>query len=253
MDHSVDFADPAAPAEVGAAAVAEFGHLDILIANHARGGGDGTPFEIDAAIVDAHRAVDARSVLPLTQTFARQFRPDRGEVADRSRVIWMTSGRHLAPMRAEIAYGPAKSVPAGMTATVAEELIDLGIVLNTVNPGPVDTGFLAPDTTDLPPEFVEQVHSAFPRGRPAVPTTRPGRSNGWFPTRPLGGRAGARFRGRFPAVTLLIVRARGGLGRRAAAIPPWRVRRGQVAAENSGRLRRCPSRRLRRPPGRPCR
>ncbi|WP_431938862.1 hypothetical protein [Nocardia grenadensis] len=32
-----------------------------------------------------------------------------------------------------------------------------------------DTGFLAPDTTDLPPEFVEQVHSAFPRGRAGRP------------------------------------------------------------------------------------
>lgn len=33
----------------------------------------------------------------------------------------------------------------------------------------VDTGFLAPDTTDLPAEFVEQVHSAFPRGRAGRP------------------------------------------------------------------------------------
>ncbi|MEV0361178.1 SDR family oxidoreductase [Nocardia fusca] len=169
VDHSIDFADPAAPAEVVDAAIAEFGQVDILIANHARSGGDGTLFDIDAAMLDAHWAVDARSVLLLTRAFARQFRPDRGEVADRGRVIWMTSGQHLAPMRGEIAYGSAKSVLAGMTATVADELIDRGIVLNTVNPGPVDTGFLAPDTTDLSPEFVEQVHSAFPRGRAGRP------------------------------------------------------------------------------------
>ncbi|MGW5382411.1 SDR family oxidoreductase [Nocardia sp. NPDC003963] len=169
VDHSVDFADPAAPTEVVSAATAAFGHIDILIANHARSGGDGSLSDIDAATLDAHWAVDARSVLLLTQAFATQFRPERGAVADRGRVIWMTSGQHLAPMRSEIAYGSAKSVLAGMTATVADELIDRGIVLNTVNPGPVDTGFLTPGTTGLPPDLVAEVHSAFPRGRAGRP------------------------------------------------------------------------------------
>lgn len=168
-DLGIDFAEPAAGQQAVEAAVAEFGHIDILVANHARSGGDGTLFEIDAATLDGHWAVDARSVLLLTQAFAKQYRPDRGEVTDRGRVIWLTSGQHLGPMRGEIAYGAAKSVLAGMTATVAAELIDRGIVLNTVNPGPVDTGFLDPGSTDLDQAFVDAVHAAFPRGRAGTP------------------------------------------------------------------------------------
>ncbi|WP_280401782.1 SDR family oxidoreductase [Nocardia carnea] len=168
-DLSIDFADPAAAQHAIDAAVAEFGHVDILVANHARSGGDGTLFEIDATTLDGHWAVDARSVLLLTQAFARQYRPERGGVTDHGRVIWLTSGQHLGPMRGEIAYGSAKSVLAGMTATVADELIEHGIVLNTVNPGPVDTGFLDPRHTDLDPAFLDAVHAAFPRGRAGTP------------------------------------------------------------------------------------
>ena len=178
-DGSFDFADPAAPQQALDAAVGEFGHIDILVANHARSGADGTLFDIDAATLDGHWAVDARSVLLLTQAFARQYRGELGEVPDRGRVIWMTSGQHLGPMRAEIAYGSAKSVLAGMTATVADELIEHGIVLNTVNPGPVDTGFLDGATTDLDPVFVDAVHAAFPRGRAGAPED-PARLIGWL-------------------------------------------------------------------------
>ncbi|MGI5218709.1 SDR family oxidoreductase [Nocardia sp. CA-290969] len=168
-DLSIDFADPAAGQQAVDTAVAEYGHVDILVANHARSGGDGTLFEIDAATLDGHWAVDARSVLLLTQAFAKQYRPERDEITDRGRVIWLTSGQHLGPMRGEIAYGAAKSVLAGMTATVAAELIERGIVLNTVNPGPVDTGFLDPRSTDLDQDFVDAVHAAFPRGRAGTP------------------------------------------------------------------------------------
>ncbi|WP_332838953.1 SDR family oxidoreductase [Nocardia bovistercoris] len=179
VDRSVDFADPEAPARVIADAVAEFGHIDILVANHARSGGDGSLWEIDAEKLDGHWAVDARSVLLLTQAFARQYRAERDEIADRGRVVWMTSGQQLGPMRGEVAYASAKSVLAGMTATVAAELIDRGIVLNTVNPGPVDTGFLTSDTADRDPAVVEEIHAAFPRGRVGQPDD-PARLISWL-------------------------------------------------------------------------
>ncbi|WP_228818232.1 SDR family oxidoreductase [Nocardia transvalensis] len=179
IDRGIDYADPAAPQRVIDDAVAEFGHVDILVANHARSGGDGSLFDIDAAMLDGHWAVDARSVLLLTQAFAKQYRADRGEVPDRGRVIWMTSGQHLGPMRTEVAYGSAKSVLAGMTATIAAELIDRGIVLNTVNPGPVDTGFLSADTTDRDLAVIEEVRAAFPRGRVGQPDD-PARLIAWL-------------------------------------------------------------------------
>src|SRR5262245_37541522 len=54
--------DPAVPAElVARAARALGGRLDILVANHALSGSDGTLDTIDTAMLDAHWAVDTRS------------------------------------------------------------------------------------------------------------------------------------------------------------------------------------------------
>lgn len=178
-DRSIDFSDPDAPRQVMADAVAAFGHVDIVVANHARSGGDGSLFDIDAAMLDTHWAVDARSVLMLTQAFAQQFDARAATVADRGRVIWMTSGQHLGPMREETAYASAKSVLAGMTKTVAAELIERGIVLNTVNPGPVDTGYLSGGSSDRSMDVVHAVHAAFPRGRAGVPDD-PARLIAWL-------------------------------------------------------------------------
>lgn len=67
-----DLSDPAAPAELIATATAALGgRLDILIANHAVSGSDGTLDEIDAAMLDTHWAVDTRAVLLLVQAHAR--------------------------------------------------------------------------------------------------------------------------------------------------------------------------------------
>ncbi|AEF40868.1 SDR family oxidoreductase [Hoyosella subflava] len=181
VDRSVDFANPDAPQQVMDEAVRNFGHVDILVANHARSGNDGSLFDIDADMLDGHWAVDARSVLLLTQAFARQFCPGRSEITDRGRVIWMTSGQHLGPMRDEVAYGSAKSVLAGMTQTVASELIERGIILNTVNPGPVDTGYLTAATTDRDVSLVAEVHAAFPRGKVGTPDD-PARLIAWLAT-----------------------------------------------------------------------
>ncbi len=178
-DLAVDLADREAPQRVLDAAMSAFGRVDILVANHARSGGDGSLLDVDAAMLDDHWAVDARSVLLLTQAFARHYRADADPVHDRGRVLWLTSGQHLGPMRGEIAYAAAKSVLAGLTPTVADELIDHGILLNTVNPGPVDTGYLSAATADRDLAVVDSVHAAFPRGRAGIPDD-PARLIAWL-------------------------------------------------------------------------
>ncbi|MFE6921226.1 SDR family oxidoreductase [Nocardia sp. NPDC057663] len=178
-DLAVDLAEATAAERVIDEAVAAFGQVDILVANHARSGGDGSLFDVDARMLDGHWAVDARSVLLLTQAFARRYRRDAGPEGEHGRVIWMSSGQHLGPMRTEIAYAAAKSVLAGLTATVADELIERGILLNTVNPGPVDTGYLSEATTDRDLSVVEEVRAAFPRGRVGTPDD-PARLIAWL-------------------------------------------------------------------------
>jgi 3-oxoacyl-[acyl-carrier protein] reductase len=90
------------------------------------------------------------------------------------RVIFLTSGRHLGPMRDEVAYASAKGALAAITPTLADHLADQAITLNTVNPGPVDTGYALPDV-------LEEVRRRFPAGRWGVPDD-PARLIAWLVT-----------------------------------------------------------------------
>lgn len=58
-----DLTEPNVSENVIEAATTASGHLDILVANHARGGGDGPLGELTAEMLDGHWAVDARSVI----------------------------------------------------------------------------------------------------------------------------------------------------------------------------------------------
>ncbi len=102
----------------------------------------------------------------LTKAFAAQHDDRLG-----GRVIWMTSGQALGPMGDNLAYVASKAALAGATWSVADDLIGLGISLNTVNPGPVNTGYL----DDAPPAFLER----FPQHRLGTPED-PGRLIGWL-------------------------------------------------------------------------
>jgi 3-oxoacyl-[acyl-carrier protein] reductase len=132
----VDFADPAAPEQLVAAAAEALGPLDILVVNHARSG-DGRLAELSAEEIDAFLAENVRAALLLVREFAARHDDSRPG----GRVVLMTSGQHLAPMTAEVAYAVSKGALQQATLTLAEELADRGITVNTVNPGPTDTGW----------------------------------------------------------------------------------------------------------------
>lgn len=193
---SADLRDPAQLDELFDAARALTGCVDVLVCNHARSGGDGSILDMSAARLDAHWETNTRSTLLLTRHFARQFHTDepgttarpgerlgRGaapsDPATAPKVIWMTSGQEAGPMRGEVAYATSKAALAGVTATVAAELLELGIILNTVNPGPVNTGYLDPGTTDRPLAELEELRAATPFGRWGEPTD-PARLIGWL-------------------------------------------------------------------------
>ena len=73
------------------------------------------------------------------------------------------------------------TIGRGVTATVAAELLELGIVLNTVNPGPVDTGYLTPDATDRPLGEIQDLIDSTPFGRFGAPSD-PANLIGWLAT-----------------------------------------------------------------------
>ena len=165
----LDLAQPGAPAELIEAATTACGHLDILVCNHARSGGDGPLGTLDAAMLDAHWAVNTRSTILLTQAFAAQHDGRPG-----GRVIFMTSGQDLGPMAGEVAYAASKGALASITKTLADQLADQRITLNAVNPGPVDTGYPSP-------EIAEAVRRHFPQQRWGIPDD-PARLIAWLVT-----------------------------------------------------------------------
>ena len=165
----LDLAGADAPRLLVSAATAAAGHLDILVCNHARSGGDGPLGALDAAMLDAHWAVNARSAILLAQAFAAQHDGRPG-----GRIIFMTSGQDLGPMRNEVAYATAKGALASITRTLADQLADRAITLNTVNPGPVDTGY-------APPDVHEAVRRRFPQARWGDPDD-PARLIAWLAT-----------------------------------------------------------------------
>lgn len=184
-DASVDLRAPDVAASVITQAVALTGTLDILVCNHAKSGDDGSILDMSPERLTAMWEVNTRSTLLLTREFAalhagaQAYTPARpgDRAADHpplpgpvGRVFWMTSGQQDGPMRGEVAYAASKAALAGVTATVAAELLDVGIILNTINPGPVNTGYLDTDGTDRDLSGIEAWRQRTPFGRFGAPS-----------------------------------------------------------------------------------
>ncbi len=155
-DVVADFTDPEAPATVMAAARDALGRVDVLVANHAVSV-DHSLEELTAESVDLALAVNVRATLLLTQALAAGFEGSEG-----GRVILLTSGQARGPMVREIPYATSKAALSGITLTLSAALAPRGITVNSVNPGPTDTGW--PDA-----EIRAAVEAAMPRGRWGAP------------------------------------------------------------------------------------
>lgn len=158
IDISADLQHPQAPAELFAVAVAEFGHVEVLVANHARSGADGALSEITAEMLDGHWAVNTRSSLLLAQELVQACNPDYA-----GRIVFLTSGQQLGPLPGQIGYGSTKAALAGITKTIAHELAPENITVNCVNPGPVDSDSYVTD------EMRAALAGRFPFGRWGLP------------------------------------------------------------------------------------
>jgi 3-oxoacyl-[acyl-carrier protein] reductase len=168
-DMDLDLTAPDAPSQLISTATSVLGHLDILVCNHARSGGDGPLGTLDAAMLDAHWAVNTRSAILLAQAFAAQHDGRPG-----GRIIFMTSGQDLGPMTGQVAYAASKGALASITRTLADHLAGQAITLDTINPGPVDTGY-------APTERHEAVRRHFPSARWGTPDD-PARLIAWLAT-----------------------------------------------------------------------
>lgn len=112
---------------------------------------------LNAASLDLHYAVNSRAPILLSVEFARRF---GGKGA--RRIISMTSGQMLGPMPGEIAYAVSKAALDAFTITFASEVGKFGIIVNAVDPGPTDTGWM---TQEVQKQLLPR-HSLGRLGRP---------------------------------------------------------------------------------------
>lgn len=152
-----DFVHPAAAFTVMDAAAEAFGHVDVLVANHARSSGQSLD-TITAAEIDLSMAVNVRATLLLAQRFAAQHEDER----EGGRIVWFTSGQHQGPMPDELPYIASKAALHELTVSVAAGLAGRGITVNCVNPGPTDTGYADDET-------LRAIAERHPRGRWSEP------------------------------------------------------------------------------------
>ncbi len=152
-----DLADPGAPAALFDALEREHGRAPAILVNNAahstRDGWD----RLDAATLDAHYAVNVRGSALLAIELCRRLPADRA-----GRIVFLTSGQSKGPMPGELAYAASKGALDALCVTLAAEVAPLGITVNNVNPGPVDTGWMD-----------DQIRAAllanFPMGRAGEP------------------------------------------------------------------------------------
>ena len=128
-----DFADPAVPARVFAQLNAELGLVTALVMCHCESV-DSSIADTTVESFDRHFAVNARAPWLLIKACAEQFPGPTGS----GRIVAITSDAVVG----NLPYGASKGALDRIVLAAAEELADLGLTANVVNPGPVDNGWM---------------------------------------------------------------------------------------------------------------
>jgi 3-oxoacyl-[acyl-carrier protein] reductase len=140
-----DLADPEAPKALIEQVHQQYGGLDIFVANHARSSTYDLA-SLTADEIDLTYAINVRATLLLVKEYAARRPADDNRSG--GRVVLFTSGQHKGPMSRELPYAASKGALHQLTASLAEALLPQGITVNTVNPGPTDTGWATPELYD---------------------------------------------------------------------------------------------------------
>lgn len=133
-----DLSDPEIIPQLFDQAEAAFGQVDILVNNAATSRGD-TTFDITAESVDRTFEIVVRGTILMISEFVKRFQKRDG---DDGRIINIsTDSAQCFPTN--ISYGASKSAVEAYTRSVCYEVGSSGVRINTIAPGPIQTGYLS--------------------------------------------------------------------------------------------------------------
>ena len=112
---------------------------------------------INSESLDKHYEINVRATTLLTAAFIKRFKGKSG-----GRIINLTTGWSRGPMPDEISYVLTKSAIETLTFTLSTSIARKGITINSINPGPTDTGWMTE-------EIQEHLLPLFPQGRMGYP------------------------------------------------------------------------------------
>jgi NAD(P)-dependent dehydrogenase (short-subunit alcohol dehydrogenase family) len=155
-----DLAEESQCARVVDAAAREFGRIDVLVNNAAFQGKQVERFEeIDAERIRRTFAVNIEAMFHLVRHALRWMKPG-------SAIVNTASVQAYHPSPAILDYAATKGAIVAFTKGLAQSLIERGIRVNCVAPGPVWTPLVV---ASFPKEKNAEFGKAYPMERPAQP------------------------------------------------------------------------------------
>ena len=159
----LDVTDAASWDAAVAACQEAFGRLDVLVNN--AGILDSTPV-LEVSPERYRQVLEVNLVGPFLGI--RACAPRMAETGGGS-IVNISSVQGILGRAGTPAYTASKFGVRGLTKTVALELGELGIRVNSVHPGGVDTALIRGDLPDLPSEVLDKAHSKLPVARVGQP------------------------------------------------------------------------------------